>query len=148
MLANALNALAGRLDALPLATRQELVFQVNHFAAYLLAYNRAYLQKEGTRPDGETIGSGAYSPAYAAYRRGLGLQVGHIDLTLTKAFTEAFRLEYLGGGVFEVQNTDAKAAKLAERYGELLGVRESDILDFIETTIEPTIRAFIGRYMN
>ena len=147
MLTAALEALAARLDALPLAARQELVFQVQRHTATLLAYNRAYLQQQGQRPDGETIGDGVYSPAYAAYRRKLGLQVEHIDLTLTKDFANAFVLDYVGSGVFEVKNTDAKAVLLAKRYGELLGVREADLVDFVVTVLEPAVRAFISLYM-
>jgi hypothetical protein len=142
-----LEALADRLESLPLATRQELVFQVDFFREYLLSLNRDYLAKEGRRPDGEVIGSGTYTTAYAAYKAKYGLQNRFIDLKFTGDFLDSFQLHHEGSGVFRIVATDEKAGFLA-KYGELLGVREEDIEAFVSQIIEPEIRAFVARYVN
>lgn len=142
-----LNRLAGRLESLPLATRQELVTLVQRFGAELLALNQGYLLK-GERPDGEPIQERGYSVAYAAYRRKYGRQTAVVDLQLTGDFQKAFVLPYLGGLRFEVDNLDPKAAKLLKSYGPLYGVRDEDVADYVRAYLEPAIRAFVGRYMN
>lgn len=145
----ALERLADRLDTLPLATRQEVVFQVRQFQGFLLAYNRDYLTKEGQRPDGETIGSGQYSPAYKAFKAKFGTfkQTAFIDLKFKGDYFDAFALEYLGNLEFAVVNDDAKAALLAKQYGPLLGIREPDLLAFMNELVEPQIKEFITRYL-
>jgi hypothetical protein len=142
----ALETLADRLESLPLATRQELVFQVDFFREYLLSLNRDYLAKLGQRPDGERIGAGTYTTAYAKYRAKYGLQTRFIDLKFTGDFLDSFQLHHEGSGVFRIVATDEKAGFL-KKYGELLGVREEDIEAFITQLVEPEIRAFVGRYV-
>lgn len=141
-----INRLADSLETLPLAVRRAVVGLVQTLREHLLDYNRAYLL-QGQRPDGEPIDAGGYSPGYAAYRRKFGLQTAVKDLTFTKAFANAYRLDYLGGERFEVANTDPKAAKLLSTYGELFGVREGDIEDFIAQFIEPEVRLVITQHM-
>jgi hypothetical protein len=143
----ALDSLAGRLESLPLATRQELVALVQRFGKELLAYNQGYLLK-GERPDGEPIQASGYSPAYAAYRKKYGRQTAFVDLQLTGDFQEKFVLPYLGSLEFEIDNLDPKAAKLLKSYGPLYGVREEDLQDYVSTFLEPAIREFVTRYMH
>jgi hypothetical protein len=141
-----IEALADRLDTLPVAVRQAVVGLVQTFGQRLLALNRGYLLK-GERPDGEPIQARGYSPAYARYRAKYGLQTEVVDLAFTKEFSKAFRLPYLGSLQFEIENIDPKAAKLLKAYGDLYGVREEDILDFITTSIEPEVRQVVVQHM-
>lgn len=144
----ALNQLADRLAALPLATLQEVVFQVNRFGAELLQINQDYLAKKGERPDGQRIQPTGYSPAYQKFKAKYGKfsNTAFVDLKFSGDFLNSFVLDYQGGGVFRIVATDKKASFLA-KYGELLGLREEDVDDFVSTILEPEIRAFIVRYM-
>lgn len=145
----ALETLAARLESLPLATRQELVYQVQRFGDFLLSYNRDYLQREGRRPDGEAIQEGGYSPAYEAYKKKYGrfANTAFVDLKFSGDFLVSFVLEYDGNMVFSIVATDKKAGFLS-KYGELLGIREADLNDFVSVILEPEIRAFVGRYVH
>lgn len=140
-------SLAEALDTLPLAVRRAVVGLVQTFGEFLLDYNRRYLLR-GERPDGESIQPQGYSRSYAAYRAKYGLQTAVVDLTFTKAFAKGFRLPYVGGGTFEVENIDPKADKLLSSYGELYGVREEDIEDFITARLLPEIEQVIAHHMN
>lgn len=139
-------ALADALDTLPLAVRQAVVGLVQTFGEHLLDYNRQYL-RQGQKPDGTPIDAGGYSPAYAAYRAKYGRQTAVKDLGLTYEFYNAYRLPYLGGGQFGIENTDPKAAKLLRSYGELYGVRESDIMDFVVQFVEPEVKQVIHQHL-
>jgi hypothetical protein len=139
-------ALADALETLPLAVRQGLVGVVQTFGEFLLDYNRSYLRK-GLKPDGTPIDAGGYSPAYAAYRAKYGKQTTVKDLNFTGEYYEAFLLPYLGGLRFEVENTDSKAAKLLASYGELYGIREEDIEDFVQAHLVPEVAQIIHAHM-
>jgi hypothetical protein len=141
-----IEALAQALDTLPLVVRQALVGLVQTFGEELLDYNRQYLLK-GERPDGSPIDENGYSPSYAAYRRKYGLQTAVKDLTFTKAFANGYRLPYLGGLQFEVENIDPKASKLLKTYGELYGVREEDIQEFVRARLVPELEQVITQHM-
>lgn len=141
-----IDALADRLDTLPLAVRQGLVGAVQTFGERLLDLNRAYLAK-GERPDGGSIQPQGYSPAYAAYRAKYGKQTAVVDLDFTGEYYKGFRLPYLGGLQFEVENIDPKAAKLLTSYGELYGIREADVEDFIRTSLLPEVEQVIQQHM-
>lgn len=138
--------LADALETLPLAVRQAVVGLVQTFGEHLLDYNRAYLRK-GQKPDGTPIDAGGYSPAYAAYRAKYGRQTAVKDLGLTYDYYNAYRLPYVGSLSFEVENIDPKAAALLKSYGELYGVRESDIEAFILEYIEPEVQQVIIQHM-
>lgn len=144
----AFDILAERLETLPLAVRQEMVGLVNHFGGTLLELNRNYLAKEGRRPDGEPIQDTAYSDVYAAYKRKYAkfTNTDFVDLKFSGDFLASFVLEYQGNGVFLIVATDKKADFL-EKYGQLLGIREEDLEDFVRTILEPAIRQFITTYM-
>lgn len=144
---DAITRLADALDTLPLAVRQAVVGLVQTLGEALLDYNRAYLAA-GQRPDGSLVDANGYSPGYAAYRAKYGLQNRVKDLKFTGEYYKGFRLPYLGGLTFEVDNLDSKAAKLLTSYGELYGVRESDIEDFIRTIIEPEIQQVIQQHLH
>jgi hypothetical protein len=144
--ADPLTTLADRLDTLPLAVRQALVRLVETFGQRLLDLNRSYLA-QGERPDGSPIDAGGYSPAYARYRAKYGKQTQVKDLDFTGEYYSRFVLPYIGGLRFEVANLDPKAAQLLKNYGELYGIREADIIDFITTTIEPEIRQVVAQHM-
>lgn len=142
-----IEALAARLDALPLAVRQAVVGLVQTFGEQLLDANRAYLAK-GQRPDGSPVDAGGYSPAYQKYRAKYGKPTEFVTLNFTGDYYEAFRLQYAGSLEFTVENLDPKAAKLLRSYGDLYGVREADIIDFITTTIEPEVRQVVIQHMD
>jgi hypothetical protein len=144
--ADPIEALADRLDTLPLAVRRGMVGAVQTFGGFLLDYNRAYLLA-GQKPDGSPIDPNGYSPAYAAYRRKYGKQTAVKDLTFTEAFAKAYHLDYLGSEQFSIENLDPKAAKLLKEYGELYGIREADIVDFITRYIEPEVRQVVIQHM-
>lgn len=141
-----IEALAARLDTLPLVVRQAVVGLVQTFGEQLLDANRGYLAK-GQRPDGSPVDANGYSPAYARYRAKYGKQTAVKDLHFNGDYYEGFRLPYLGSLQFEIDNIDPKAAKLLRSYGDLYGVREADILDFITTTIEPEVRQVVVQHM-
>lgn len=141
-----IEALADALDTLPLAVRQGLVGVVQTFGEQLLDYNRQYLQK-GQKPDGTPVDSGGYSPPYAAYRAKYGKQTAVKDLNFTGAYYDSFLLPYVGGLQFEVENSDSKAKQLLTSYGELYGIREADIEDFITTYLLPEVAQLIRTHM-
>ncbi len=145
---DALGNLADALETLPLATRRALVGIVEHFRQQLLDLNRGYLTQEGNRPDGAPIQPQGYSRAYAALRARLGKQTAFVDMDFSGAYLDSFVLEYVGGLQFEPRATDSKAAKLFARYGQLLGVREVDLREFVIEYIEPEVRVFVGQHMN
>lgn len=138
--------LADAIETLPLALRQALVGIVQTFGQELLDINRGYLLK-GERPDGAPIQESGYSPAYAAYRRKYGKQTAVVDLKFEGDFQKGFVLDYVGGLRFEIINTDSKAAKLLKTYGELYGIRETDIEDYIERYLLPEVEIFIRNYL-
>jgi hypothetical protein len=140
--------LADRLSTLSVAVRQEMVGLVSIAGALLLQFNQDYLAKEGRRPDGEPIQETGYSPAYAAYKKKYGkfTNTAFVDLKFSGDFLASFVLEYEGGGSFRIVATDKKAAFLT-KYGELLGLREADIQDFVTTVLEPGLRRFARNYM-
>jgi hypothetical protein len=138
--------LADALETLPLAVRVAVRGLVQTLGEFLLDYNRAYLAA-GQRPDGSPVDAGGYSPAYAAYRAKYGKQTAVKDLHFTGEYYENFRLPYLGGLAFEIDNIDPKAAKLLKSYGALHGVRESDIEDFVLARVEPEVRQVIQQHM-
>jgi hypothetical protein len=144
---DSIERLADRIETLPLAVRQALVGTIQTFGEFLLDYNRNYLLA-GEKPDGSPIDAGGYSPAYAAYRRKYGLQTAVKDLKFTGDYAKAFRLDYQGGLSFEIGNLDPKAAKLLTSYGELYGVREEDIIDFIQVKLKPEIEQVIYAHMH
>lgn len=146
MATDPIEALAARLDTLPLAVRQAVVGLVQTFGEQLLDANRAYLAK-GQRPDGSPVDAGGYSPAYARYRAKYGKQTAVKDLHFTGDYYNSFRLPYLGSLLFEIENIGPKAAKLLKSYGELYGVQEKDIIDFITSTIEPEVRQVVVQHM-
>ena len=138
--------MADALETLPLALRQAMVGVVQTFGQQLLDLNRGYLLN-GERPDGEPIQESGYSPAYAAYRRKYGKQTAVVDLKFGGDFQKAFVLEYIGSLRFEIKNTDSKAAKLLTTYGELYGIREADIEDYVERYLKPEAEIFIRNYL-
>lgn len=144
-----LDTLADRLETLPLAVRQEVVFQVQRFQVLLLEFNKDYLQKQGERPDGAPISSKPYSPAYAAFKKRYGkyTNTAFVDLKFSGDFLDSFVLEYDGNLTFRIVATDKKA-DLLKKYGELLGIRDTDLNDFVGQILEPEIRAFVERYVN
>jgi hypothetical protein len=146
---DALDHLADRLDTLPLAVRRALVGLVNTFAQELLERNRDYLQKQGERPDGQAISPKGYSSAYAAHKKKYGkfTNTRFVDLKFSGDFLASFQLGYLGNLRFELTATDKKAGFLA-KYGELLGVREPDVIAFLEQRIKPELTAVITAHMN
>lgn len=139
-------ALADALETLPLAVKQGLVGVVQTFGERLLDLNRAYLQA-GQKPDGTPIDAGGYSPVYAAYRAKYGKQTAVKDLNFTGDYYKSFLLPYLGGLQFEIENNDSKAAQLLKTYGELYGIREADIEDFVRTYLLPEVAQIITSHM-
>lgn len=145
---DAFDQLANRLETLSLAVRQELVGLVSQAGALLLQFNQDYLAKEGRRPDGEEIQVTGYSPAYAAYKKKYGKfsNTAFVDLKFSGDFLNSFVLEYEGNATFRIVANDKKAAFLT-KYGELLGLREEDVQDFVTTILEPALRRFGYNYM-
>lgn len=145
--ADVLETLATRLERLDEAVRRRARQLIEEFAEVLLDYNRAQLEA-GNGADGRQLNPSTYSPAYAAYKAKYGKfkQVGHVDLKLTGDFLDSFTLLPLGDLRFQVVATDAKYP-LLERYGELLGIQESDLDDFFQTVIRPELESFIRQYV-
>ncbi len=144
----ALEALATRIDGLSEAVRREFQRLVSDAAGLLLDINKGYLAA-GYASDGKPLQPNTYSPAYAAYKAkyGKNKQVAHVDLKLTEAFQDSFLLEPKGGLEYEIVATDAKYAFLST-YGDLLGIREADLDDFVGSILRPEIDAFVARYMD
>lgn len=144
----AIDHLADRLETLPLAVRRACVGIIEHFGLLLLDLNRDYLQKQGERVDGSPIKPTAYSAAYAAYKKKYGkfTNTAFVDLKFSGDFLASFKLNYTSGLTFTIEATDEKAAFLT-KYGQLLGLREADVLAFCKQILAPEVRLFVIDYM-
>ncbi|GAA4393571.1 hypothetical protein [Hymenobacter koreensis] len=144
-----LEALAVRLERLPAAVRAELSRLVVDASGLLLDINREYIEKAGQTVDAQAIQASGYSPAYAKYKAKYGTfkNTAYVDLKLTGAFLASLQLDQVDTLQFLVIATDEKYAFLT-KYGELLGIREADLNDFVESILTPELDAFVGRYLN
>ena len=143
-----IDRLADRLDALPLAVRTASVPISEQFGLLLLDLNRDYLQKQGERVDGAPIQASGYRAAYAKYKKKQGAftNTAFVDLKFSGDFLASFKLNYTAALVFQIETTDKKAGFLA-KYGQLLGLREADVLAFVRQVLEPEVRLFVVDYM-
>lgn len=145
-----LEAFATRIEGLPAAVRQELSRLVVDGAGLLLDYNREYLRQSGEDVTGKTIQPGGYSASYAKYKAKYGTKsknTAYVDLTLTGAFLDSLELQQVDELEYLVVATDAKYEFL-QKYGELLGIREIDLDDFVTSILNPEIDAYVGRYFD
>lgn len=143
----ALDSFASRLERLPEALKEEMQRIVLRSAGQLLAINRAYIEA-GQTVDGQAIDKTGYSPAYKKFKQKYGKfkNTAFVDLKLTGAFLDSLELEQVETLVFHVIATDAKYAFLRQ-YGDLLGIREADLNDFIASVLQPELDAFIPSYL-
>ncbi|MBG8556163.1 hypothetical protein [Hymenobacter guriensis] len=143
-----LEALATRIERLPAAVREELGRLVRDGGALLLDINRGYLEA-GKLPDGQVIQPGGYSPAYAKFKAKYGKfkNTAYVDLKLTGEFLDSLELQDTAELQYLIVATDEKYAFL-QKYGELLGINEADLDDFVRSILQPELDAFIGRYLD
>lgn len=115
--------------------------------------NRQYMAEEGQRPDGREIQARGYSRAYAEYKVEFGRfkNVSYVDLKFSGDFHESIRIKVKSETklsiTYEYVSGDSKKEELETRYGNLLGVRQEDLNEFMFQRVYRQLLSSIQGYL-
>jgi hypothetical protein len=148
-----LSSFVVRLSGLENFAANEIRRVVDEKSVWLADKNREYMAKKGEKVTGDQIQPRGYSRSYISYKLRFGRfkNVKYVDLKFDGDFHKSIRIEYQGKEGFALKwkfrATDKKYPELKQRYGDLLGIREKDLAEFMTKEVIPELKKSIGRYL-